>query len=263
MQRSQKTISGWVFAVFFVAQSRRLMINRRRLILTHLLLCYLFFSSFSATAGELPKGFVYLKSVVPDIVLDMRYCTNDNFIGRPIDGYMSCRCIITEAAAKALKEVQDELKRFSLGLKVFDTYRPQRAVDNFVRWAKDLQDTNMKSKHYPDVAKKDLFKKGYIFGKSGHSRGSTVDLTIIYLDARNRPHELDMGTGFDFFSPKSWPEDSTMTPQQRGNRMLLQLVMEKHGFIPYAKEWWHFTLKGEPYPDTYFDFPVNHVTQSQ
>lgn len=239
------------------------LINGRRLILTQLLLYYLFFFSFSAIADELPKGFVYLKSVVPEIVLDMRYCTNDNFVGRPIDGYLSCRCIMTETAAKALKGVQDELRRFSLGLKVFDAYWPQRAVDDFVRWTRDLKDTKMKSKHYPDVAKKDLFNKGYIFGKSGHSRRSTVDLTIIYIDNQGKLQELDMGTGFDFFNPKSSPEDTAMTPQQRGNRMLLQLVMEKHGFMSYSKEWWHFTLKGEPYPDTYFDFPVNHITQSK
>ena len=203
----------------------------------------------------MPNGFVYLDTVIPDVVLDMRYHTNDNFVGKRIDGYRKPRCIITKEAAQALRAVQDDLKRFSLGLKIFDAYRPQRAVDHFVRWAADLQDTKMKSKYYPDVKKSELFEKGYIFGKSGHSRGSTVDLTIVNLDGE-QPIELDMGTGFDLFSTKSWPEDASMTPQQRANRMLLQLVMEKHGFKSYAKEWWHFTLQPEPYPDTYFDFQV-------
>lgn len=212
--------------------------------------------SFSAWADELPSGFVYLDTVIPDIVLDMRYYSSNNFVGMRINGYLKPRCILTKEAAQALKAVQDDLKRFSLGLKIFDAYRPQRAVDYFVRWAADLQDTKMKSKYYPDVKKSELFEKGYIFGKSGHSRGSTVDLTIVNLDGKEPPTELDMGTGFDLFSTKSWPEDASMPPQQRANRMLLQLVMEKHGFKSYAKEWWHFTLQPEPYPDTYFDFPV-------
>ena len=231
------------------------MIHLRRPILASVFFLSILLS-FSAWAAELPTGFVYLDTVIPDVVLDMRYYTNDNFVGKRINGYLNPRCIITKEAAQALKAVQDDLKRFSLGLKIFDAYRPQRAVDHFVRWAADLQDTKMKSKYYPDVEKSELFEKGYIMGKSGHSRGSTLDLTIVNLDGKEPPTELVMGTGFDLFSPKSWPENASMTPQQRANRMLLQLVMEKHGFNAYEKEWWHFTLQSEPYPETYFNFQV-------
>ncbi len=213
-------------------------------------------SSVFAAASELPKGFVYIKDIIPDIVLDMRYFTDDNFIGKPVEGYQRPRCIISKKAAKALKNVQNDLKKFSLGLKIYDAYRPQRAVNHFVKWAKDLHDTKMKARYYPNVEKKNLFKNGYIASKSGHSRGSTVDLTIVYLDEKDKKRELDMGTGFDFFSPKSWPVDPTIKPQQRAFRMLLQLVLEKHGFRHYKKEWWHFTLNNEPFPNTYFNFAV-------
>jgi D-alanyl-D-alanine dipeptidase len=205
----------------------------------------------------LPTGFVYLDDAVPDIVLDIRYAGTDNFVGKPIDGYVKPAAISTSETAEALKNVQADLKRFGLGLKVFDAYRPQRAVNHFVRWAKDWQDTFMKSRYYPQVAKRDLFQKDYIAAKSGHSRGSTVDVTLIYREEDASTHELDMGTRFDFFDPRSWPEYPDLTASQRANRMLLQVVMEKHGFKPYPKEWWHFTLKQEPYPDTYFNFNVD------
>ncbi|MGA1790181.1 MAG: M15 family metallopeptidase [bacterium] len=220
--------------------------------------CLLFFCipSVYATAGNLPQGFVDIKDVAPDIVVESRYYSNDNFIGERVDGYLTSRCIMTQEASDALKKVQNDLRQFSLGLKLFDAYRPQRAVAHFVRWTKDLKDTKMKMQYYPQVEKKDLFKKGYIAEKSSHSRGSTVDLTIVYFDEKGESQELDMGTGFDFFSPKSWPDDPSMTPEQRAHRMLLQLLMETHGFAPYSKEWWHFTLGNEPYPETYFDFPV-------
>lgn len=223
-----------------------------------LLIIFFYFSFLSAfaAASDLPEGFVYIKDVIPDVVLEMRYFTDDNFIGKPVDGYHSPQCIISKEAALALKKVQDDLKRFSLSLKIYDAYRPQSAVDHFVRWAKDLKDTKMKARYYPDVEKKNLFRDGYIASKSSHSRGSTVDLTIVYFDETGNAGELDMGTGFDFFSPKSWPVDPTMKPEQRASRMLLQLVMEKHGFRHYEKEWWHVTLDNEPYPDTYFDFAV-------
>lgn len=220
-----------------------------------IVLSTLFIFSFlsHALAGELPKGFVYVDDNIPGIEIEMRYYTDDNFIGKRIDGYMKPRCIATREAAEALKGVQNDLSRFSLGLKLFDAYRPQRAVDHFVRWAKDLHDTKMKPQYYPDVAKKDLFKEDYIAKKSSHTRGSTFDLTIISLDLKE---EIDMGSGFDFFSTKSWPDNPSMTPAQRSHRMLLQVLMIKHGFKPYPKEWWHFTLVKEPFPETYFDFPV-------
>jgi D-alanyl-D-alanine dipeptidase len=153
----------------------------------------------------------------------------------------------------ALGNVQDELLPFGLGIKIFDAYRPQRSVDNFVRWAADLSDTKTKVQYYPNVAKQDLFREGYIAAKSSHSRGSTVDLTIMELSSGA---ELDMGSPFDFFGPISWPESTIVQPAKLAYRLLLKTLMMKYGFKPYAQEWWHFTLVGEPYPDTYFDFPV-------
>jgi D-alanyl-D-alanine dipeptidase len=209
-----------------------------------------------AEAGELPDGFVYVQELVPGIRVDLRYASVHNFLGCPIDGYVEPKCILTRDAAEALGKVQADLKLFGLGLKIFDAYRPQRAVNHFVRWAGDLEDQRMQTEYFPRVAKKDLFKEGYIAEKSGHSRGSTVDLTIVSLDSRASGSELDMGTGFDFFGPESWPGSALVSAEQRAHRMLLRMLMEKHDFIPYAREWWHFTLKKEPFPTTYFDFPV-------
>lgn len=203
----------------------------------------------------LPKGFVYVDEVIPDLLVDLRYATSRNFVGERIDGYQARRPILTREAALALAKVQEDLRRFGLGLKLFDAYRPQRAVDHFVRWAGDLKDTRMKGEYYPGVRKEELFREDYIAYKSGHSRGSTVDLTIAPLGGPVA-RELDMGSGFDFFGPESWPEHRAISPEQRAHRMLLQTVMKKHGFRPYPKEWWHFTLENEPYPDRYFDFPV-------
>lgn len=202
-----------------------------------------------------PGGFVEVRDAVPGAVVELRYLGPDNFVGEPIDGYVADRCYVTGEAARALGRVQHELAHFGLGLKLFDAYRPQRAVDHFVRWAGDLDDTRMKSRYYPDVAKENLFRDGYIAVRSGHSRGSTLDLTIVALDGRE-PVELDMGTPWDYFGPKSWPASLEVTPQQRANRMLLQSLMVKHGFRPLAEEWWHFTLEDEPFPETYFDFAV-------
>jgi D-alanyl-D-alanine dipeptidase len=204
----------------------------------------------------LPKGFVYADEMIPDLRLDLRYAGSHNFVGERIDGYIKQRCIMTREAAETLKKVQEELRPFGLGLKVFDAYRPQRAVDHFVRWARDVSDTRMKGEFYPDVEKKDLFRDGYIAAKSGHSRGSTVDVTIVSLKGKDPDRELDMGSGFDFFGPRSWPEYPGISPSLRAHRMLLQMVMKKHGFQPYPREWWHFTLKDEPYPETSFNFPV-------
>ena len=205
--------------------------------------------------AEPPEGFVEIRAAVPGVVVELRYFGEDNFVGASIDGYTADRCYVSAEAARALGRVQHELGHLGLGLKVFDAYRPQRAVDHFVRWAEDLGDTRMKARYYPDVAKEHLFRDGYIAAKSGHSRGSTVDLTIVALDGAD-PVELDMGTPWDFFGPPSWPTSLEVTPQQRANRMLLQALMMKHGFRPLAEEWWHFTLEDEPYPDTYFDFVV-------
>ncbi len=206
--------------------------------------------------SPLPPGFVYVQQVIPDIKIDLRYYTSYNFVGKPIDGYLQRRCILTSEAAAALKKVQQELKPFGLSLKIFDAYRPQRAVDHFVRWAKDLSDQRMKREFYPNVDKRNLFKEDYIAARSSHSRGSTVDLTITALQAAAAAPGIDMGSSFDFFSPESWPYYAGITANQRAHRMLLNQLMTQHGFKPYPKEWWHFTLIDEPFPDTYYDFPI-------
>jgi len=198
------------------------------------------------------KDFLELKKEIPSIELDIRYYGSNNFIGKPIDGYLAPKAILTKEATLALKKVQKELKTFSLGLKIFDAYRPQKAVDHFVRWGKDLADIKMKEVFYPNVEKKNLFKEGYIAKHSGHSRGSTVDLTIIDLNSKT---ELDMGSSFDLFGKLSWVAYKNITAQQRANRMLLHIIMLKHGFKSYAQEWWHFTLKNEPYKE-YFNFNI-------
>ncbi len=205
-------------------------------------------------AGDLPERFVILDDYIDEYKLDLRYITEHNFLGTPVDGYESVKCIITEPAALALQKLSNELKPYGLGIKVFDTYRPQSAVDHFVRWAKDLGDTLTKKEFYPTVNKENLFEKGYIASKSSHSRGSTVDLTIYSLKTGE---DLDMGSNFDYFGRLSWvitPED--ITPEQQAHRMLLQTLMAKYGFSNYPEEWWHFTLKDEPFPETYFNFPV-------
>lgn len=205
-------------------------------------------------AKEPLKNFVFIKDKIPNIELDMRYFGEDNFIGKPVDGYLTYNAILTKKATKALKKVQKELNSFGMGLKIFDAYRPQKAVDHFVRWGLDLEDRVMKNKYYPTVDKKNLFKEGYIAKKSSHSRGSTVDLTIIDLSSKE---ELDMGSYFDFFSKQSWVRYSKITPQQRANRMLLNGVMLRYGFKSYAQEWWHFTLRDEPFKNRYFDFNID------
>jgi zinc D-Ala-D-Ala dipeptidase len=205
-----------------------------------------------ALSQERPAAFVDAATVVPGLTADMRYAGSHNFVGRPIDGYEAPRCWLAQPAASALAEVARDLAPRGLHVKVFDCYRPTRAVANFIRWARDLKDTAGKAEFYPNVDKRTLFRDGYIASLSGHSRGSTIDMTL----AKDDGTELDMGTPFDFFSPKSWPADPTVTPEQHANRMLLANAMRRRGFRPYDREWWHFTLRAEPFPDTYFDFPV-------
>ncbi|MDG2448174.1 MAG: M15 family metallopeptidase [Saprospiraceae bacterium] len=201
----------------------------------------------------IPSTFTNIKEISPSIVIEMRYYSSDNFIGKRIDGYHNPKSFITKEAAYALNKVQLELNKKGLSLKIFDSYRPQRAVNHFIRWAKVLEDTIMKRQYYPNVKKKDLFDLGYIAERSGHSRGSTVDLTIIELI---NGAELDMGSSFDFFGRKSHHSYKDITNKQKENRALLKSTMEKYGFKPYSEEWWHYTLANEPFPDTYFDFPI-------
>jgi len=213
-------------------------------------------SSVGPQKEKLPHGFVYIDNVIPDIAIDLRYYTEHNFVGGQIDGYLKPKCIITNKAANALLQVQKELRPFGLGLKIFDAYRPQQAVDHFVRWANNLEDTLTKAEFYPDIDKNILIKDGYIAVRSSHSRGSTVDLTIISLQSGKPAEELNMGTSFDFFGPASWPLSLSLPADQRAHRMLLHVLMKKHGFKHYQEEWWHFTLENEPFPETYFNFPV-------
>jgi D-alanyl-D-alanine dipeptidase len=201
----------------------------------------------------LPEGFVYVKSVIPDLDVELRYYSDNNFVGDTIDGYKANRLILTQGAAEKLKLVQEELQQQNLCLKVYDGYRPQRAVNHFIRWAKDLSDTINKQQFYPKVNKRNLFKAGYIASRSGHSRGSTLDLTVIDGETGE---PLDMGSPFDFFGESSWVADDDLTNAQKKNRQLLQTVMLKHNFRNYPKEWWHFTLRWEPFPKTYFDFEI-------
>ena len=199
------------------------------------------------------SGFVLLADYVPHVIQEIRYYSTYNFIGDRIDGYEEPIALITIEAARALKAVANELYVRGYQLKVFDGYRPARAVKNFVLWGIEDMDLRMKQYFYPDLNKQDLFVQGYIAGKSSHSRGSTVDLTLFEMETGR---EVDMGSPFDFFSEVSHPDYQGITPQQYENRMILQKAMVRNGFKPIDCEWWHFTLEDEPYPDTYFDFPV-------
>ena len=199
-----------------------------------------------------PDGFVSVSEVIPDVLLDVRYYSTYNFVSERVDGYEAPVVLLTKEAADALALVNADMRRKGLRLVLYDGYRPQRAVDHFVRWAESA-DESMRAFFYPDVEKRDLFERGFIARRSGHSRGSTVDLTL--LDEKTGIL-LDMGGPFDFFGERSHPDHPGVTPVQHENRMLLRQAMLAHGFKPLSTEWWHFTLKDEPYPDTYFDFPV-------
>lgn len=201
----------------------------------------------------LHKDFVYLKEMMPNLRSDLRYYGSNNFVGQPLEGYNSPKCILSKDAAEALAKVQTELERIGFGLLIYDAYRPQQAVDFVIGWAQDDSDTLMKDEYYPNIDKEDLFTQGYIAKQSGHSRGSTIDLTIVSLKTR---HILNMGSPYDLFDEKSHTDYPNITKNQHALRMLLKRRMEKHGFKSYDKEWWHFTLKDEPFPETYFDFPI-------
>ena len=191
--------------------------------------------------------FVNVNQAIPTIQYEIRYATNNNFIGRPIDGYNAPLCYLSKESAKALENAQKLVAKKGYRLKVYDCYRPQRAVNDFVIWAKDLNDTKMKATYYANVPKKELFSLGYIAAKSGHSRGSTLDLTI---------EGLEMGTPYDFFDKRSHTNNKNISIKAQHNRRYLKQVMQENGFVNYSKEWWHYTLKEEPFGTTYFDFLV-------
>lgn len=202
------------------------------------------------------SGFVVITDVIPDAILEIRYYSTYNFVGARIDGYEAPIAMMTRQAADSLKAAADELKEQGYRIKIWDAYRPQRAVDHFVRWAKDLNDTTMKAVFYPMEEKSLLFEKGYIFARSGHSRGSTVDMTLLDVATGK---ELNMGSPFDWFGIESHPDYmdfQASTDEIMANRRILWNAMLKHGFTMLDSEWWHFTLANEPYPDTYFNFPV-------
>ncbi len=200
----------------------------------------------------LPEGFVYIAEEIPSVKEDIRYAGCHNFLGRPVDGYTAARSVCTAQAAQALKKAAERFECDGFTLLIYDAYRPQRAVDHFVRWSLDLEDTVAKAEFYPALDKAELFDRGYIASRSGHSRGSTIDLTLIDRNGAL----LDVGGEFDWFSPVSGHDYADLTPVQKQNRIYLKRVMEEAGFAPYSEEWWHYRLKDEPYPDTYFDFPI-------
>ncbi len=200
------------------------------------------------------SGFVLLSDYIPSIVQEIRYFSTYNFIGDRIDGYEEPVALLTIEAARALKAVANEMNVQGYRLKIFDAYRPTIAVKHFIMWGIEDQDIRMKPYFYPDVEKQELFSKGYIAKRSSHSRGSTVDLTL--LDMRTGK-EADMGSQFDWFGIESHPDYRGITEEQYDNRMFLQKAMVRNGFTPIDCEWWHFTLADEPYPDMYFSFPVS------
>ena len=231
----------------------------------------------TVVAPDDASGFVTLTDAVPDAILEIRYFGTYNFVGQRIDGYLEPTALLTKQAADSLRAVSDDVKAQGYRLKIYDAYRPQKGVDHFVRWAEDIPDTLMKRYFYPDLDKSVLFEQEYIYEKSGHTRGSTVDLTLFDM---NTEKELDMGGTFDWFGPESHPDfcgnpetgdytgDNSKSPQGRkitekqfNNRMILRNAMLAHGFKPLDSEWWHFTLENEPYPDTYFTFEVKQLKQ--
>ena len=198
-------------------------------------------------------GFVLVSDYVPAVIQEIRYYSTYNFVGDRIDGYEQPCAILTKEAARALKEISNKLNVMGYRIKVFDAYRPAAAVRHFTLWGVDDLDLRMKPFFYPDLVKQELFRRGYIASKSSHSRGSTIDLTLLDMKTGK---EVDMGSPFDYFSEVSHPDYKGITKEQYENRMFLQDMMVRGGFEPYDCEWWHFTLRDEPYPDTYFDFPV-------
>lgn len=214
--------------------------------------------STAVNATDDCSQFVTLTDIVPDAILEIRYFSTYNFVGMRIDGYEEPTALLTKQAADSLKAVSDDVKALGYRLKIYDAYRPQKAVDHFVRWAANVNDTLMKPYFYPDLDKSVLFAKGYIAKKSGHTRGSTVDLTLFDM---NTEKEVDMGGTFDWFGPESHPDFRGITPAQFANRMILRRAMMRHGFKPISSEWWHFTLKNEPFPNTYFTFPVKQLNR--
>ena len=204
-------------------------------------------------ARELPEGFVYIDEWVEDCIIDAKYAGTDNFMGRPAVGYEQPLVVASREVAEGCAKAAGILRKQGYILKIFDAFRPQRAVDDFCRWGEDVEDQRRKPIQYPNIEKAKMFDDGYIARKSTHTRGCAVDLTLVDMKTHQ---ELDMGSIFDYMDPRSWPDSDEVTDQQRRNRHILRDAMLESGFEPYANEWWHFSVSPEPYPDTYFDFPI-------
>ena len=221
------------------------------------LVCCAFFCAARAEdappAHELPDGFCYVHEIIGDVILDIRYAGTHNFVGDAIDGYEAPYAILTTRAAQALKEAADELREMGYRIIIYDAYRPQSAVRHFVRWSQDKTDMRMQAEFYPEYKNKSLLvDQGYIARNSSHCRGSAIDLGLTDLEG----HEIDMGTGFDYFGKLAWHGAKGITKEQAQNRLILKTAMENHGFRCFAHEWWHYKLIQEPYPKKAFDFPV-------
>ena len=199
------------------------------------------------------EDFVAVDELVSGLRWDAKYATSDNFTGGPVDGYLADRIIGTRALCEALQRAQEKAESVGLGLHVWDGYRPQRAVDAFIRWAQQPEDDRTKLRHYPNISRAEMFEKGYVAAKSGHSRGSTVDLTLYHLPTGEL---VAMGGGHDLMDPISHHGAAGITQAEASNRQFLRSTMEACGFQAYQQEWWHYTLRDEPHPDTYFDFPI-------
>ncbi len=208
------------------------------------------FISFSQSSD----GFIDIKEYIPSIIIDLKYATDDNFTGRVVKGYESPKCLLTYKAARSLKIIQTILNNSGYSLKIYDAYRPQRSVNHFINWSKNQSDTLKKSYFYPNILKSNLFDLGYIATNSSHSRGSTVDITLVEISSGK---EIDMGSAYDFFGLESSHDYENISITQKNNRKLLFDLMTKNGFSSYPKEWWHYTLIDEPFPKTYFDFINN------
>jgi zinc D-Ala-D-Ala dipeptidase len=244
-----------------------------------LAVCAFMLQCYALSEEACSKGFVYLHEIDPTIVVSVRYATQENFVGAPVNGYKKPVVIMTRQAAEALKKVQEAVKKDGYSLVVYDAYRPQQAVDHFVRWSTEIKDQVKKAQYYPRVDKAKVFELGYVSKRSGHSRGSTIDLTLISAQEKLHPIQekerklrdgftikilddgtLDMGSSFDLFDVASHYENDLIEDLYKQRRTYLKTVMEKYGFKNYAEEWWHFTLKDEPFPagsnDNYFNFPV-------
>jgi len=254
--------------------------GKQKKLLLLIISCFTNFEfSYSISEQAASKGFVYLNQIDPTIIVSLRYITNENFVGKPVDGYKKPVLMVTKQAAEALKKVQQAVKKDGYSLVIYDAYRPQQAVNNFVRWADDIQDQSKKAQYYPRVDKAKLFELGYVSKRSGHSKGSRVDLTIIKVG--QNVHEIveqdrklldgytikflddgtvDMGSSFDLFDQASHYENNLISKKYKKMRTYLRNIMEKYGFKTIIEEWWHFTLKNEPYPanedSSYFDFDI-------